>query len=101
MTPDRYTAILEAIRAADKDGHVLTVREIQAACGLSSTSVVMHHLRRMERDGLLTFGARGHSRSYALTDAGRGYPSDTELLARCMAYVPPGELLRALEARLQ
>jgi predicted MarR family transcription regulator len=97
MTP----AILAALRAADKAGRVLSVREIQAACHISSTSVVLYHLRRMERDGLLTFGARGHSRSYRLTPAGRGYPSDTELLARCLAYVPPGELADALEARLR
>ena len=38
-----------------KHGYSPTVREIQAGCGMSSTSVVHHHLRRLEREGVLTF----------------------------------------------
>lgn len=30
-----------------------TVREIGRACGISSTSVVMHHLNRLRRDGCI------------------------------------------------
>ena len=100
MNTDRHAAILAAIRAADKAGRVLSIRELQAQCHVSSTSVVRYHLVQLARDGLVAFGRRGHSRSYRLTAAGRGYPSDTELLARCMAYVPPGELSDALAARL-
>lgn len=93
--------ILSAIREADKAGRVLTVREIQAQCRVSSTSVVRYHMLRLEKQGYLTMGPKGHSRAYALTDKGRGYPSDAELLSRCMAYIPHETALRrAIEERL-
>lgn len=94
------TRILEAIRAADRDGYTPSYRELVARCRVSSTSVIRYHILNLAGRGLIAMGAKGHSRSYRLTDKGRGYPSDTELLARCMAYVPPGELSDALGRRL-
>ena len=85
VAPSPLTSqILAAIRAADKDRRVLSVRELQAECGISSTSVVEYHMRRLAADGDIVRGACGKSRSYRLTPQGRGYGDDTELLARCL-----------------
>ena len=35
------------------DGNSPTIREIGAACGISSTSVVVYWLQRLQRDGLI------------------------------------------------
>jgi repressor LexA len=45
----------EAILVAIKDyiasrGYAPSVRDLQAACGVQSTSTVEYHLRRLERD---------------------------------------------------
>ncbi|MBI2854884.1 MAG: repressor LexA [Chloroflexi bacterium] len=46
--------ILNFIRGfAEEHGYPPTVRDIQNGCHISSTSVVDHHLRVLERDGLL------------------------------------------------
>ncbi len=94
------TRILEAIREADREGRTPSYRELVAQCRVSSTSVVRYHILHLAGRGMVEMGAKGHSRSYRLTPKGRGYPSDGELLARCLAYLPDGELLRAIETRL-
>lgn len=55
----RRQRILTAIRdSIDERGYPPTVREIGAAVGLGSTSSVAHHLRALERQGLLRNDAR-------------------------------------------
>lgn len=103
---ERTIQVLEAIRIAEKVGVNPTVRELQAACRLSSTSVVLYHLRQLERRGCITFGQQATTRHIRLTDKGRGYPSDTELLKRCLDVLEQrygavgGALLEDLHARL-
>jgi hypothetical protein len=103
---DTGPRILEEIRRAEKQGETPTIRELRARCGISSTSVVEYHLRQMAADGDLILGARGTSRSYRLTEQGRGYPDDADLLARCLAYFEQelgatgGPLMDDLRARL-
>ena len=70
---DTATAILACIRAADARGEAMpSIRELQAACGISSTSVVTYALRALARRGYITLGAKGCARSYRLTPMGRG-----------------------------
>ena len=40
-----------------------SAREIQLACGISSTSVVDYHLRIMQREGVLYTHKKGQTRS--------------------------------------
>lgn len=39
-------------------GHAPGLRDIRDGCGMSSTSVVMHHLTQLERDGRVARSAR-------------------------------------------
>ncbi|MEV6005657.1 hypothetical protein AB0M29_02515 [Streptomyces sp. NPDC051976] len=62
----RQEAIVKVMRDwMDDYGYPPTVREIAAAVGLSSPSSVVHHLRAMERKGVLSHRP-GHSRTYQL-----------------------------------
>lgn len=61
-------------------GHVPTIREIQQACDVSSTSVVRYTLLALQQDGHLTGlpepgqGARGsRARAYQLVDGGQSF----------------------------
>ena len=65
----------------DNRGYPPTVREIGAAVGLGSPSSVAHHLKVLQRRGLLRRDAHG-SRSLALPTQLRGGQ------VRSMAYVP-------------
>ncbi|WP_432824499.1 transcriptional repressor LexA [Dactylosporangium sp. CA-092794] len=54
MTSPRQQSILTVIRESiERRGYPPTVREIGAAVGLGSPSSVAHHLKAMERQGLL------------------------------------------------
>jgi Mn-dependent DtxR family transcriptional regulator len=103
---DLGSRLLEAIRDAERRGEVPSVRELRDRCGISSTSVVLYHLRRLAVDGDITLGERGKSRSYKLTEQGRGLPSDEELLRRCLVYLETelsstgGALVEDLKQRL-
>ncbi|WP_432968697.1 transcriptional repressor LexA [Dactylosporangium sp. CA-233914] len=60
MTSPRQQSILAVIRESiDKRGYPPTVREIGAAIGLGSPSSVAHHLKAMEKQGLLRRDAHG------------------------------------------
>ena len=51
---DKRRRILEFLRQfLDERGYPPTIRDIQAGLGISSTSVVDHHLRVLERDGYI------------------------------------------------
>lgn len=49
----RQQGILEYIKAAINGGLPPTVRDIQGACGISSTSVVDYNLRKLEQKGYI------------------------------------------------
>lgn len=51
-TTDTYTAILAYM---GENGIAPTIREIMAKTGISSTSVVRYHLRKLRTDGLIRF----------------------------------------------
>lgn len=55
-----YLAIIEHKRA--HDGNSPTLRDMQDACGISSTSVVAFYLRRLAAAGLIEL-QDGHTRS--------------------------------------
>ncbi|GAA2338458.1 transcriptional repressor LexA [Dactylosporangium salmoneum] len=60
MTSPRQQSILAVIRESiEQRGYPPTVREIGAAVGLGSPSSVAHHLKAMERAGLLRRDAHG------------------------------------------
>jgi repressor LexA len=60
--------ILAAIRASMKErGYPPTVRELGDAVGLSSTSSVLHHLRVLREQGLIT-RAPGSARALVIAD---------------------------------
>ncbi|GAA2616424.1 transcriptional repressor LexA [Dactylosporangium fulvum] len=68
----RQQRILAMIRSwIDEHGYPPTVREIGAAVGLGSTSSVAHHLKALERQGLLRRAARG-PRAVDVRGAGHG-----------------------------
>ncbi|MEM7263442.1 MAG: S24 family peptidase [Planctomycetota bacterium] len=48
------------------EGEPPTVREIASAVGLKSPSSVQKHLKALEREGIITQGGRGRSRSWRL-----------------------------------
>jgi len=49
---DKREQILAAIRAHQaQHGFAPTIRELQMACGLSTTSLVAFHLERLAREG--------------------------------------------------
>lgn len=53
---DRAEAILAAIRDYTADhGYAPAVRDLQAACGHSSTSVTAHWLKQLKRAGRITW----------------------------------------------
>ncbi|MER7281567.1 transcriptional repressor LexA [Dactylosporangium sp. NPDC000244] len=60
MTSPRQQSILTVIRESiEKRGYPPTVREIGAAIGLGSPSSVAHHLKAMEKSGLIRRDAHG------------------------------------------
>ncbi|WP_433220436.1 transcriptional repressor LexA [Dactylosporangium sp. CS-047395] len=60
MTSPRQQSILSVIRdSIEKRGYPPTVREIGAAIGLGSPSSVAHHLKAMEKAGLIRRDAHG------------------------------------------
>jgi repressor LexA len=60
MTSPRQQSILAVIRESiERRGYPPTVREIGAAIGLGSPSSVSHHLKAMEKQGLLRRDAHG------------------------------------------
>ena len=69
MSPStRQNKILEFIRQYHAEHRFMpSVRDIQAACGISSTSVVDYNLRILQRDGYVR-RADGISRGLELTD---------------------------------
>ena len=89
-------AILAELRRRERAGEPApTMRELMYVSGASSLSVVWAALDRLCADGLIVHGP-GIARSTRLTDAGRGLPSDQELLERCYAALPRGELKRVI-----
>jgi len=65
------TEILEFIRGfVEERGHAPTIGEIQRALGISSKSVVDHHLRALEREGLIRRDAQV-ARGIAVSGIGR------------------------------
>ena len=70
LTP-RQVRILAFVRdLASGNPHPPAIREITNGCGLSSTSVAFHNLRRLEAEGFLT-RVPGSARSTVLTPRGR------------------------------
>ena len=70
LTP-RQVRILAFVRDfASRNPHPPAIREITNGCGLSSTSVAFHNLRRLEAEGFLT-RVPGSARSTVLTPRGR------------------------------
>lgn len=52
--PWRQAAILRVIRASyERDGRPPTIKELQDATGISTTSVVAYNLRRLQEQGLI------------------------------------------------
>jgi hypothetical protein len=100
---DTPTRILATLIAAERDGRILTVREIQSVCYLSSTSVVQSNMRKLAADGDIRLMPR-MARGYQITAQGRGLPSDAELLQRCLNWFEQnatgGRLIEDLRARL-
>ena len=68
-TRDKQQTILLAIAVLTKDGTGTTIREIQTEAGISSTSVVTFHLRRLRERGLVTWRERA-SRTIRLVKRG-------------------------------
>ncbi|MEV4691361.1 transcriptional repressor LexA [Micromonospora echinospora] len=74
LTP-RQRQILAVIRSwVDRHGYPPTVREIGAAVGLGSSSSVAHHLKTLERHGLLRRVPGGPRAVDARPPAGDGTP---------------------------
>ncbi len=70
-SPDRRAHILRFIqRYTDLHGRPPTIREIQLGLGISSTSIVDHHVRALEREGAIR-RQRGISRGIGLVHQGR------------------------------
>jgi len=69
---EKRQRILEFLRRfIDEHGFPPSIREIQIACGLSSTSVVDYHLRALEQAGYIR-RQRELSRALELLEPGRG-----------------------------
>lgn len=61
--------ILEYLKEHIKEhGYAPSIREIRDGCGLSSTSVAVYHLDKMEDDGILT-RERSKARAIVIHDA--------------------------------
>lgn len=77
-----------------------TLSNIADALGLHSATTVLHHMRRLERDGMLIID----DGRISLTSAGRGYPADEALLWVCWRVLsidhPRTPIVEALERRL-
>lgn len=101
---ERTDYVLDALIAAERRGVYLSVREIQAECGISSTSVVEYHVRKLERRGDVTIGVRRESRNIRVTPKGRGFPDDEDMLRECLGeleeYLVCGPLIDNLRLRL-
>lgn len=89
---DRQRDIVEAIRRSiSSHGYPPTVREICAATGISSTSVVNYNLKRLEEAGLLRRNpdtSRGIRLLEALESDGGSALVSVPLLGRIAAGVP-------------
>lgn len=71
---ERQVRILAFIAAyVDREGYSPSSREIVAACGISSTSVVSYNLQNLVRDGYLRTGGPAKKRAIRMTQAGRDY----------------------------
>ncbi|MDT0322093.1 LexA family protein [Streptomyces millisiae] len=65
MSIDRQARILHTIRSAIADrGEAPTIREIARTVALSSPATVHHHLRDMERQGVICRSGQGRSLRY-------------------------------------
>lgn len=74
----RQRAILHAIATyIDRNGWPPSLRDIQVAAGVSSTSVVAYNLNRLREFGYVE-RAREISRSIRVTDAGRAALAETQ-----------------------
>ncbi len=61
--------ILKLIRdTINTRGYPPTIRELMDMAGLNSPSSVQHHLVNLERDGLISRGGRGLSRTLQLIE---------------------------------
>ena len=80
-------AVLAVLRFADeyqqRNRRPATIREMQAALGLSSTSVVLYRLRAAEHRGLVSL--RGGTHRMKLTRKGREAVRTPDLLRRRLA----------------
>ena len=73
---EKQSDILDFVRAyAAEHGRAPTVREIRAALGISSTSVVAYSLRRLQRAGLIHV-EDGLSRGVRLSGQRMVFPGD-------------------------
>jgi len=85
ISPKRQL-ILEFIRDfLDEHGYPPSVRDIQSGCEISSTSVVDHHLRALEREGHLKRNLKV-SRGLELV----GQPKRNLVTVPIIGYVPAG-----------
>lgn len=55
----------------DRHGRPPTVREVMGMTGISTTSVVFHHMKKLLREGFLEKQDDFKQRKYELTDLGR------------------------------
>ena len=90
----RRTKIVGFVDSYTKEhGYCPTVREIGFAVGLKSTSTVYGHLKRMQRDGLLTFSpftprSITLSKSYTRPAKGKSALKDNNTLLHCSFQFP-------------
>ena len=103
-TPPRITAkqesILAAIRVSVAErGYPPTVREIGAAVGLGSPSSVLHHLRVLERHGLINRKANG-SRAVDVLDPAPPPPPDATVTVPVLGAIAAGAPILA-EQRIE
>lgn len=67
LTPRQHEVLATITRLTDRRGYPPTIREIGAAMGLASPSTVHHHVRVLERAGLVSRSA-GRPRARIILD---------------------------------
>jgi repressor LexA len=98
MTSPRQQSILAVIRESiERRGYPPTVREIGAAIGLGSPSSVAHHLKAMEKQGLIRRHAHGPravdirgAYEVATAGAGRGAAVDPGVAVPLVGTIAAG-----------
>jgi len=66
LSPKRQQILGFIVAFINRRGYAPSVRDIAEGCGISSSSVVQHHLNALEREGYI-HRDRGISRSIRIT----------------------------------